>query len=179
MKATELLEQQHRRVEALFDELESGGADASGLLERLANELASHMAIEQNIFYPAVRDCDEVLVAASFEEHAIAELALKRLLRAGVADPTFEAKLAMLRELIENHIDEEERDLFRTVEGALGDERLEKLGKRMKKALESARSEGFVALVPRGFARTSADEARKAFAVEATHDGRHSHVQRP
>jgi len=39
---------------------------------RLANNLAAHMAIEQNLFYPAVRDVDGRMVAESYEEHAIA-----------------------------------------------------------------------------------------------------------
>ena len=46
MKATSLLEGQHRRIEGLLKQLESGVADHSALLEELANHLAAHMAIE-------------------------------------------------------------------------------------------------------------------------------------
>jgi len=176
MKATDLLKQQHRNVEAIFDHMEKAGGSAK-LLDRLANDLAGHMAIEQNIFYPAVREYSEDLVAESFEEHAIAEVALKRLLRVGASHVTFEAKLATLRELIENHVEEEERELFPAVEDALGDEELEKLGAQMARAFQSAMSEGFSALVPQGMSHTSADDARNALS-EAAHDGRGSHAHR-
>ena len=93
MKATALLETQHRAVEGIFENLESGSEDPAAELLELANNLAAHMAIEQNLFYPAVQDIDSKLVAESFEEHAIAELALKRLLATTGDDPTFAPKL--------------------------------------------------------------------------------------
>ena len=55
MNATSLLERQHRKVEALFKKLESGRSDPEPVLEELANSLAAHMAIEQDIFYPAIK----------------------------------------------------------------------------------------------------------------------------
>jgi hypothetical protein len=47
MKATSLLEKQHRKLEAIFKKLESGRGDAPALLRELADDLAAHMAIEQ------------------------------------------------------------------------------------------------------------------------------------
>jgi hypothetical protein len=58
MKATHLLEKQHRNVEAIFKEMEAGKTDPAPLLEQLCDALAAHMAIEQDIFYPAVRALD-------------------------------------------------------------------------------------------------------------------------
>ena len=49
MKATTLLQRQHRKVKTLFKKLEKGGAGARELLDELANDLAAHMAIEQEI----------------------------------------------------------------------------------------------------------------------------------
>ena len=51
MKATSLLEKQHRKVESLFKKL-SGKSASTELVEELASNLAAHMAIEQDIFYP-------------------------------------------------------------------------------------------------------------------------------
>ena len=161
MKATELLRQQHRAVEALFAEIEGGGDDVPGLVEQLANDLACHMAIEQNLFYPAVHDCDDDLVEESFEEHAMAEVALRRLVRVGPDDPTFEAKLGALKGLIEHHVLEEEQQLLPAVEKALSPEQLEWLGARLQGAFEEAQTEGFSALVPESMSWTSADQARK------------------
>ena len=108
MKATALLKKQHRRVERILERLEHDESDASTLLTELANDLAAHMAIEQTIFYPAVRDIDSEMVSEGYQEHAIAELALKRLLSTAPDDETFVAKVTALRDLIEHHVEEEE-----------------------------------------------------------------------
>jgi iron-sulfur cluster repair protein YtfE (RIC family) len=160
MKATELLEQQHREVEAIFDKIESSRSGAEALVKDLANKLAGHMAIEQKLFYPAVRSADEKIVLESFEEHAIAELALKRLLAVDAKDPTFRAKVTALKELIQHHVEEEEEELFPKVEKALEGGELERLGAQMKDMFEEVVEEGYQSAVPKG-TRTSADAAER------------------
>ncbi|MDB4985961.1 MAG: hypothetical protein JWN04_1139, partial [Myxococcaceae bacterium] len=89
MKATTLLEQQHKKVKSLFKKLESksllkklaGGTDHAALVGELANDLIAHMAIEHELFYPAVQAIDHDLIGESIEEHALAEIALKRLMQ--------------------------------------------------------------------------------------------------
>jgi len=158
MKATKLLEQQHRKVKATFAQIESTKVDPTSLVRELANELAAHMAIEQQLFYPTVREIKPDLVDESYEEHSVAELALKRLLRTSPQDVAFKARVVVLKELIEHHVEEEESELFPAVEKALGDAKLEALGTKMAKQFEDAKKQGFDALVPSGFAKTSADE---------------------
>jgi iron-sulfur cluster repair protein YtfE (RIC family) len=167
MKATDLLQKQHREVEAIFAEISAMKSDPTELLTRLANTLAAHMAIEQDIFYPAVREVDKEAIDESFEEHAIAELALKRLLATPVRDPSFEAKVIVLEELIEHHVDEEEDELFPEIEEKLGAAKLEELGRKMEEAFQDAMKQGFAALAPPGLAKTSADEARTVIASQA------------
>jgi hypothetical protein len=58
MKPTALLKKQHRKVEGMFAALEKEKGDASAVLAQLANDLAAHLAIEQTLFYPAVREID-------------------------------------------------------------------------------------------------------------------------
>jgi iron-sulfur cluster repair protein YtfE (RIC family) len=161
MKATSLLEKQHRKVESILKKLESSKGDKSALLRELADDLAAHMAIEQEIFYPAVRALKEDLIAESFEEHAVAELALKRLLATSPSAPSFKAKVTTLKELIEHHVEEEEEELFPAIEKKLDEEDLEELGARMKATFESAVERGFEALVPRSMSTTSADVTNK------------------
>jgi len=161
MKATSLLEKQHRKVEAIFKKLSSDKADAATWLSPLADDLVAHMAIEQTIFYPAVRSVKEELVLESYEEHALAELALKRLLATDPHDVTFQAKVTALKELIESHVKEEETELFPEVEKALGEEKLEALGKEMKAAFEQAVDQGFEAALPKTFSKTTADAVNK------------------
>jgi hypothetical protein len=149
-------------VAAILEQLKTGRVDPVRLLTQLADTLAAHMAIEQDIFYPAVRDVEPDLVDASYEEHAMAELALKRLLRTDPRDMTFDAKVQVLEDLIDSHVDQEEEELFPAIEETLGEAKLEALGRQLEEAFRAARGEGFSTLVPQTFARTSADEARDA-----------------
>ncbi len=157
MKATTLLTRQHRKVEAIFKKLENGRGDPMPLLQELSNDLAAHMAIEQEILYPAVKAIDEDLVLEAFEEHSLAELALKRLLATDPEDASFQARVVATKELIEHHVEEEEEELFPKVEKKLGEERLLELGKAMKVRFDEVVAAGFEAAVPKGFAKTSAD----------------------
>jgi hemerythrin-like domain-containing protein len=161
MKATSLLEKQHRKVEALFKKLLAGKADPAPLLVELANDLAAHMAIEQDIFYPAIRRVKPDLVEESFEEHAVAELEMKRLLATSPTEAAFKARVKTLSELIDHHVEEEEEELFPAVEKALPAEQLVALGKQMKAEFEAKVSQGFAALLPKAFSKTTADAARR------------------
>jgi iron-sulfur cluster repair protein YtfE (RIC family) len=156
MKATALLKKQHRKVESMFASLEKGKGDAAAVLAQLANDLAAHMAIEQTIFYPAIREIDPEMVGESYQEHAIAELALKRLLETPPDDATFAAKVTALKELIEHHVEEEEDELFPAVEDDMEAEKLEVIGTEMQRAFEAASEQGYESLLPEGFS-TSAD----------------------
>lgn len=161
MKATALLETQHRKVEALFKKLENGRADPRTVLEELANSLAAHMAIEQEIFYPKVKEIDSDVVNESYEEHAVAELALKRLLMTDPEEESFMARVTTLKELIEHHVQEEEEELFPAVEKKVDEDTLAQLGKVMKARFEEVLEAGFAAAVPKGMAKTSSDVSKK------------------
>ncbi|HET9957322.1 MAG TPA: hemerythrin domain-containing protein [Polyangiaceae bacterium] len=167
MNAITLLKNQHRKVEALFKKLENGRSDAQTVLDELANSLAAHMAIEQEIFYPAVKEVDSDVVNESFEEHSLAEVALKRLLATDPEDEAFDARVTALKELIEHHVEEEEEELFPKVEKALEEEVLTQLAKEMKPRFEEVFEAGFEAAVPKGMAKTSADVSRKKPARKA------------
>lgn len=160
MIATSLLKSQHRKVEAMFKKLESGRSEPQPVLEELASSLAAHMAIEQEIFYPAIKEVDPDTINESYEEHSLAELALKRLLATDLEDEAFSARVTALKELVLHHVEEEE-ELFPKVEKALGDSTLSNLGKVMKARFEEVMELGFEAAVPRGMAKTSGDISRK------------------
>jgi hemerythrin superfamily protein len=160
MKATSLLKQQHREVESLFQAIESGEGELLERVEDLADALVAHMAIEHELFYPAARDAAEDLVLEAFEEHASAEVALKRLLATDLFDPSFKAKVLVLKELVLHHVEEEEGELFPKVEAALGDDANEELGAEMEALFEEALQEGHEAALGRRVPKTTADAAR-------------------
>jgi len=161
MNAVDLLEKQHRKVEALFKKLEGGRSpDPAGLAAELADNLAAHMAIEQELFYPAIVAIDPSLVSESFEEHSLAELAVKRLLATEPDDDAFKARVMAAKELIEHHVKEEEEDLFKKVRKAMERSELDALGKQMKQRFDEVREAGYASVVPDTFDETSADKAR-------------------
>jgi iron-sulfur cluster repair protein YtfE (RIC family) len=149
MKASALLKEQHDEVKATFKQLEKGDGRAPFLLEKLANSLAAHMVIEQELFYPAIMNVKEDLVLESYEEHAVARFALKRLMKTEPSDRTFKAKLTTLKELIEHHVEEEESDLFPKAEKALGDTS-EELCRQMKSLFEKTAKAGYEQAMGRG-----------------------------
>jgi len=143
MKATQLLKQQHREVETLFEAIEGGAGDIAALLEKLADSLVAHMTIEQRIFYPEVKGIDADLVSESFEEHAAAEMELERVMALDVSDPRIKARVGVLEEMILHHVKEEESALFPEVEKSLGADELESLGREMAEMFAEVMEEGY------------------------------------
>lgn len=156
-----LLIRQHREVKAIFKKLEDGKSDPAPLVEALVNNLAAHMAIEQDIYYPAVKELKEDLVMESYEEHSLAELGLKRLLATSPNDDAFDARVTACKELIEHHVEEEEDELFPAVDRKMAKEDLNELAKRMKARFDEVLAAGFAAAVPKTMNKTSADVSKR------------------
>src|SRR5262249_38067885 len=124
------------------------------LVEALADLVTAHTTIEERLFYPTVRralpdEQDVDLVLESFEAHAIANVALQRLLSTSIDDEAFRARVAMLKELIFRHIDSEEADLFPEIERALNPETLAALGLQMRVLFDESLGAGHRALLGR------------------------------
>ncbi len=111
------------------------------------------------------------MIEESIEEHALAEIALGRLL---AADPkrqgSFAAKVTAASDLVDHHVEEEEKELFPKVAEKASDEALSELGKRMKMRFQEALKLGFDQLVPRELtlprptSRRGASRASNAYA---------------
>lgn len=146
MKATELLESQHQDVRDLFEQLEKSSDDEerSELFEELAANLVAHDAIEREIFYPA---CEAKMgmndqLGEALVEHGVVEFALYNADQA-FGKPDFMHKITVLKEVLEHHIEEEEKEFFPAVEKALGKERIEELGEQMETRFDAALEEDF------------------------------------
>ena len=107
MKATDLLKKQHRQVEKLFKQVEKteDARQRRQLLQQIQNELKMHTKIEEEVFYPAVREMGtskaEKMVDEAFEEHHVVDLVLAELPQVDPEDERFEAKMTVLSELVE------------------------------------------------------------------------------
>jgi hemerythrin superfamily protein len=134
MNAIELLESQHREVEDLFESLEdSKDADEKDdLFMTLADLLSMHAAIEERLFYPAVKAVEtEDLLREAVEEHLSVKRLLADLLETDPADAAFDARIKVLEEQVAHHVEEEEGALFPEVKKLLDADQLEALGGEM------------------------------------------------
>ena len=137
--ATTLLKSEHDEVRRLFKDFENASQGARAARKRIADEVGQkldvHAQIEEKIFYPACRGLQDEdarkMVGESLEEHLIVKRLIAELARLDASDETFESKFTVLKESVEHHADEEEKDLFPEAEKELGDERLEELGAQM------------------------------------------------
>ena len=136
--ATAMLEQQHRTVERLFAEA-LGTEDARtrrSVMNQIIEKLTLHTMLEETIFYPAVRgiETEEAndMVLEAYEEHHVVKLILKELPRIETKAENFEAKMTVLKELVEHHVDEEEKEMFPMAERKLGAERSRELAAAMQ-----------------------------------------------
>lgn len=142
MDAIKLLKDQHAEVDALFDRYAQLSDRAKKtklqLFEKIADRLAAHTAIEERIFYPAVKtdDTEEELLE-SLEEHLAAKRVIADLLETSIQDETFDAKMTVLCELFRHHKREEERTLFPQVKKTFEARRLEELGERLERLYDS------------------------------------------
>ena len=111
--AISLLKEDHRTVEKLFKDFQ--GAKGEGRKEKLAKqiclELSVHASIEEEIFYPACEGIvEEDLLKESYVEHDAAKLLIAEIEAAnGADDEYFDAKVKVLQEEIEHHVEEEEQ----------------------------------------------------------------------
>jgi hypothetical protein len=110
--AIALLKKDHRTVEELFEKFEkaSGEGRKQKLAEEICLELSVHAEIEEEIFYPACEGkVDEDLLKESYVEHDGAKLLIAEIMSGGAGDEFYDAKVKVLQEEIEHHVEEEER----------------------------------------------------------------------
>ncbi len=117
--AIEMLISDHRKVEKLFKEYEKLVEEGSynekeALAATICAELTIHTQIEEEIFYPAARDIldEEDLVDEAIVEHASAKDLIAQLAEMSPDDDLYDAKVKVLSELVEHHVEEEEDEMF-------------------------------------------------------------------
>jgi len=112
--AIALLKADHRAVEELFEKFEKATASERKrkLAEEICLELSVHAEIEEEIFYPACEGkVDEDLLKESYVEHDGAKVLIAEIMNGGPSDEFYDAKVKVLQEEIEHHVEEEEKRL--------------------------------------------------------------------
>jgi hypothetical protein len=109
--AIDLLMEDHRRVEGLFARFEASedAAEKEQIARRVCEELTIHTALEEEIFYPALKGrVEEALLEEAYVEHDSAKVLIREI-EGGFAEEAFwSAKVKVLKEAIEHHVEEEE-----------------------------------------------------------------------
>lgn len=148
--AVALLKADHRKVEDLFEKFENAKGDGAKkkLAEQICLELKIHAMIEEEIFYPACEGkIEEDLIKEAYVEHDGAKLLINEIEAGGPNDDFYDAKVKVLSEEIEHHVEEEEK----RVEGMFSQARkagldMDELGRRMfarkEELMEQAKAGG-------------------------------------
>jgi hemerythrin-like domain-containing protein len=148
MDAFELLKQDHKKVSGIFEKLEPtterGVKTREELFTQLKTELDIHARIEETIFYPALKEADETrdIVLEGYEEHGVVKDLLAELEAMPKDDERWGAKLKVLKENVEHHVEEEEGEMFSGAKKVLSREQIEALGTRMEAAKQEQKAAG-------------------------------------
>jgi hemerythrin-like domain-containing protein len=137
MNALTLLRDDHREIKRLLAELEPtterGVKTRAELFERIRRDLTAHEIIEEEIFYPTLKQHPKArdIVLEGYEEHGVVDTLMSELEGLSYSDETWGPKAKVMAENIEHHIEEEEGDMFVKARQMLDDRELEDLGAAM------------------------------------------------
>ncbi|MDQ3554289.1 MAG: hemerythrin domain-containing protein [Chloroflexota bacterium] len=144
MDAIELLTDDHAALKKLLEQgdqtTERGVKTRTDLLQRIKTELTAHEVIEEEIFYPALKEHPKAkeLVLEAYEEHHVVDKVMAELEQTSVEDEVWGAKFTVMKENIEHHIEEEEGEMFPQARQVFDKEELQALGEQMAARKEQA-----------------------------------------
>ena len=134
--AITMLTDDHKKVKKLFKDFEKvkekgDASEKEALVEQICTELTIHAEIEEEMFYPAAREVieDDDLMNEAEVEHASAKDLIEQIQAMDSSDPTYDAKVTVLGEYVNHHIEEEEKEMFPKVKKAKLD--LEAMGEEI------------------------------------------------
>lgn len=143
----DVLMKDHDEVKDLFEKLmeSSPGAEKTRekLFSQLEKELVPHLKAEEIAFYPFLMENKETKIMAleAVEEHALTELVLNQMKKLSVKNDVWTAKLKVLKDMVEHHIEEEEEELFEAAEEALEENAFKQVMQSFQKEKEKIKAE--------------------------------------
>ena len=128
--AIQLLNQDHRKVEALFAEFER--TQSWQVCQQICQELDIHTQLEEEIVYPSLERVDAKLEKEAQKEHDEAKQLIAQIRRSGANSSELTTTMTKLEKAIEHHVQEEETEAWPTMRDALGQSKLDELGTRLE-----------------------------------------------
>jgi len=137
MNAITLLKDDHERAMELLEQIEILDEEelgASDLFGQLKQALTLHTQMEEKVFYPALSQFDETssIVEEALKEHQEIDDILAEISSMSPSDEEFLDEISELKHKIEQHVEEEENELFPEAEKLLGENKLRDLGRQME-----------------------------------------------
>jgi hemerythrin-like domain-containing protein len=138
MDAIKLLEEDHKQVKKIMEDIDStterGVKTREDLFAKVKRELTAHESIEEEIFYPALKEHPKAkdLVLEAYEEHHVVDMVMAEIGGVPYEDETWAAKFTVMKENVEHHIEEEEDEMFKQARQVFSSEELDELGERMQ-----------------------------------------------
>jgi hemerythrin superfamily protein len=145
LNALELLLADHDKVRKLLEQLEKttdrGVQTREELFNRVKNELTVHEIIEEEIFYPSLKEHPKAkeIVLEGYEEHNVVDTLMGELSAMAFDDETWHAKFTVMKENIEHHVKEEEGEMFAKARQVFSKQELEELGRVMEERKTEAK----------------------------------------
>jgi iron-sulfur cluster repair protein YtfE (RIC family) len=142
-----LLKQDHDKVKSLLEELDATTERATKtrteMLATLKQELTVHETIEEEILYPALKEFSKTkeIALEAYEEHHVVDAIMAELEGTPVEDEMWGAKLTVMKENLEHHIEEEEDEMFKQARQVMDTYELDSLGERMPARKEELQAE--------------------------------------
>lgn len=143
MNALETLKEDHRKVSQLFEQVKATESERQHqkLFAQIKTELETHTYIEETVLYPALEKYEELkdLVLEAYEEHKQVKTLIREIERLSEGSEKFDAKLKVMSENVEHHVEEEENEMFPQVEQLMTEEELDSLGQQLEDARKGFR----------------------------------------
>jgi iron-sulfur cluster repair protein YtfE (RIC family) len=141
--AFESLKEDHKKVAALFSRAESAQSDEQKqqLFEQIRTELENHTQIEETVLYPTLQKYEDLkdYVLEAVEEHRQVKTLLQEIGRLTDGSEKFDAKLKVMKENIEHHVEEEENEMFPNAQKTLSKDELAALEQELETARKGLR----------------------------------------
>jgi len=134
----DLLKKDHESVMDIFDQIDEEESTESlrGLFSQLQDELDEHMQLEEQFFYPALKENDDSRekILESYEQHQVVKTVLSQMQGVSPDDERWVAKIKVLSELVNQHMGEEEKEVFKMAKRLIEKEKLREIVGEIEKA---------------------------------------------